>query len=177
MHLRITDLRPYILVYATSAVVHHYQKTGNSWRPKTVRKAWNTVRNTIPDSSPSGIRRQESIVRKSEVLLSVGRQESFLVGSSWRPSWGCLEDQFLTVKTVRKLDKRAKKNIYMHADLHPRLQFHSSSKSNLYDSFIYMSFTIYTYRRWHPSSYFLKMTTAPHIHLFRYVENLIYHSA
>ena len=109
MHLRITDLRPYILVYATSAAVHHYQKTGNSWRPKTVRKAWNTVRNTIPDGSPSGIRRQESIVRKSEVLLSVGQQESFRVGSSWRPSWGCLEDQFLTVKTFRKSDKRAKK--------------------------------------------------------------------
>ena len=31
---------------------------------------------------PLGIRRQESIVRKSEVLLSVGRQESFRVGSS-----------------------------------------------------------------------------------------------
>jgi len=109
MHLRITDLRPYILVYATSAAAHHYQKTGNSWRPKTVRKAWNTVRNTIPDDSPSGIRRQESIVRKSEVLLSANRQESFPVGSSWRPSWGCLEDQFLMVKTVRKSDKRAKK--------------------------------------------------------------------
>ena len=52
--------------------------------PITTRK-WETPdgqKSLGKSEIPSGIPQQESIVRKSEVLLSVGRQESFCVGSS-----------------------------------------------------------------------------------------------
>jgi len=75
----------------------HYQKTGNYWRPKTVKKGWKTVRSSIPDGSPSGTRRQEPNVRKGPFLLTVGRQECFPDGNSWRQAISRKVNGFLTV--------------------------------------------------------------------------------
>ena len=71
-----------------SFLEYHYQKTEDSWRPKTVRNYRITDRNEIPDGQPSGIYRQDSIVRKDHPFLTVGRQESFPDGSSWWTTGG-----------------------------------------------------------------------------------------
>ena len=66
----------------------HYQKTDDSWRPKTVRNYRITYRNVFPDGQPSGIGRQDSVVKKDLTFLTVGRQEFFPDGSSWRTTGG-----------------------------------------------------------------------------------------
>jgi len=153
-------------------VPFHYQKTAYSWRPKTVRKGLNTVRDTIPDGLPSGMRRQDHVVRKGGLFLSavpVGCPEDGFKIHSWQffiNSWR---------QTVRKPGKRVlKKYIHTDTDLRPcrivsytcHLQFvHLSSiQTNLSDSSVHMSTTIVcTYTSdWHPLSYSKKMNKWVH---------------
>ena len=101
----------------------HYQKTDDSWRPKTVRNYRITDRNVIPDGQPSGICRQDSVVRIDHPFLTVGRQESFPDGISWRSTGkggsGWIPDSYpsgTVVLAVRKSTMSSKKNT--HAELH-----------------------------------------------------------
>jgi len=59
-----------------------------SRRSKTVRNYRITYRNVFPDGQPSGIGRQDSVVKKDLTFLTVGRQEFFPDGSSWRTTGG-----------------------------------------------------------------------------------------
>jgi hypothetical protein len=91
---------------------YHYQKIGSSRRLETVRKGLKTVRNTIPDGHPSGTSRHEPVVRKDPFFLTVGRQEYFPDGSSWRSVFGWKFWLIPDGWTVRKLANEAKKIIY-----------------------------------------------------------------
>ena len=79
---------------------NHYQKQGNSYRLKTVRNNQKTVRNAFPDGQPSGISRQEQLVRKGYYSLSDGRQETIPVGNSCRVRFDQSTPDFAT-ETVR----------------------------------------------------------------------------
>lgn len=94
--------------------VKRYQKTQDSWRPNTDRKHRKTVRSTNPDGTPSGTRRQESIVRKGHLLLMVGRQESVPDGSSCQelPSGNLL----LAAKKNVAIDILKIHHLYIHQD-------------------------------------------------------------
>ena len=78
-----------------NSALTHYQKQGNSCRPKTVRNNKKAVRNGFPDGQPSGTIRQEPLARKEYYSLSDGRQETIPVGNSCRGevwpvnSWFC----------------------------------------------------------------------------------------
>jgi len=72
-------------------------------------------------ASPTGALGQEKWL-----LLSVGRQEFFPVGSSCRLSCGCLEDQFLTAKPSGKQLKEQKK-IIIHTYMQTCIQYYNFS--------------------------------------------------
>ena len=141
-----------------------------SWRPKTVRNYRITDRNEIPDGQPSGMCRQDFIVRKDHLSWRLADRKVFLTGAPdglWEGGSGWIPDGYpsgTVVLTVRKSAMSSKKNYTCGT---------TYIKFSLYASSIYMSI-IYIYQTVIHQAIGLERIFDYHIYNFSDLQVLVY---